>query len=221
MTDATPTAPTSWLRLPEADRDRLSDTLRRLLAHGSLFGLEDTDRPLYQWAWENQEAVTEFLRLLGFECFWEHELRLLQTVPADAGLLLRLKLDATLVLLTLWYELDTAVHERGESPPVTLSVEALNDSLRTKFEPLRKAMPGHTRMKEILALARRHNLLRWEEADPFEQSRIVIWPTLRRVIPFQSLEEWTRHARSFVEETETETEAEAEAEEETPPAASP
>ena len=200
-------AAASWLRLPDVDRERLSDLLRRVLAHGSLFGMEDTDRSLYQWAWENQEAVTDFLKLLGLETVWEHEWRLLQTIPADAALLLRLKLDATLVLLTLWYELDTAIHERGEAPPVTISVESLNDSLRTKFEPLRKSMPAHTRLREILALAQRKNLIRWEAAEPFEQSTITIWPTLRRVIPFQDLEDWTRHARSFTNEAAEETPA--------------
>ncbi|HEX2751371.1 MAG TPA: DUF4194 domain-containing protein, partial [Verrucomicrobiales bacterium] len=122
---------------------------------------------------------------------------LLQAVPVDAGLLMRLRLDATLVLLTLWYELDTAIHERGEAPPVTISVESLTDSLRTKFEPLRKTIPAPTRLREILTLAQKKNLIRWEPADPIEQSRITIWPTLRRIIPFQDLEDWTRHAQSF------------------------
>jgi hypothetical protein len=192
-----PTPAASWLRLPDVDRERLSETVRRILAHGSLFGIEDVDRPLYQWAWENQEAVTDFLKLLGLDTVWEHEWRLLQAVPQDAGLLLRLRLDATLVLLTLWYELDTAIHERGEAPPVTITVETLMDSLRTKFEPMRKSIPAPTRLQEILSLARRKNLIRWEPADPLDQSRITIWPTLRRIIPFQDLEDWTRHAQSF------------------------
>jgi hypothetical protein len=200
MSELTSVRSATWLRLPDADRDRLSDAVRRILAHGSLFGMEDTDRALYQWAWENLEAVTDFLKLLGLETVWEHEWRLLQAIPSDAALLLRLRLDATLVLLTLWYELDTAIHERGEAPPVTITVEALNDSLRTKFEPLRKTMPGSTRLREILALAQRKNLIRWEAADPFEHSRITIWPTLRRVIPFQDLEDWTRHAQGFTGE---------------------
>ncbi len=196
--DSTLPPPSSWLRLPDADRERLSETVRRILAHGSLFGMEDVDRPLYQWAWENQEEVTDFLRLLGLETVWEHEWRLLQAVPMDAAMLLRLKLDATLVLLTLWYELDTAIHERGEAPPVTITVETLNDSLRTKFEPLRKTIPAPTRLREILALAQRKNLIRWEAAEPLEQSSITIWPTIRRIIPFQDLEDWTRHAQSFL-----------------------
>lgn len=214
MTEDSPfpvSAPTSlsWLRVPDADRERLGEVVRRILAHGSLFGMEDADRASYQWAWENRQAVDDFLKLLGFDTVWEHEWRLLQTIPTDASLLLRLKLDATLVLLTLWYELDAAIHERGESPPVTITVEALNDSLRTKFEPLRKAMPSPSRLQEILALARKKNLVRWEPTEPFEQSRIIIWPTLRRIIPFQDLEEWTRKAKSYLplggEITETET----------------
>ena len=108
-------------------------------------------------------------------------------------------MDATLVLLTLWYEFDTALRDRGESPPVEMSVQQLNDSLTEKFEPLRKHLPSPTRLREILSLAQRKNLLRhtFDPAAP-ERSTIEVFRTLHRVIEFQSIAEWNQHAERYL-----------------------
>ncbi len=106
----------------------------------------------------------------------------------------RISLYGTLVLLTLWYEFDTAVRDRGEAPPIRLSVERLNDSLKTKFEPLRKHLPSPTRLREILSLAQRKNLLRFSPAEETADAIIEVLPTLKRVIPFQDIADWNRHA---------------------------
>ncbi len=97
-------------------------------------------------------------------------------------------------LLTLWYEFDTAVRDRGEAPPIRLTVERLNDSLRTKFEPLRKHLPSPTRLREILSLAQHKNLLRFAPAEEASEGQIEILPTLKRVIPFQDIADWNRNA---------------------------
>jgi hypothetical protein len=115
-------------------------------------------------------------------------------VPQGGGFLLRLKLDATLVLLTLWYEFDTAVRDRGEAPPIRLSAARLNDSLKTKFEPLRRNLPSPTRLREVLGLAQRKNLLRYTPAEDPADTVIEVLPTLKRVIPFQDIADWNRHA---------------------------
>lgn len=192
--------PTSqgWLtRLPEGERDQLRSLVRHLLVHGSLFGGEEPDRSLFRWAWENRPHVEDFLDLLGLDIAWENECYLLQAIPRDTALLLRLKLDATLVLLTLWYELDVAVKDRGESPPVTITVEHLNESLRTHFDPLKRNIPKVTRLFDILGVARQKNLIRMQQTEPLEKTRIHILPTLRRVIPFQDLESWTKAMESL------------------------
>ena len=90
----------------------------------------------------NREWVEELAALLELKLFWDHEIRLVQAVPQTGAFTLKLKLDATLVLLTLWYEFDTAVRDRGEAPPIRLTVKQLNDSLDTKFEPLRRHLPS-------------------------------------------------------------------------------
>lgn len=181
-------------RLAPADRERLGEALRRLLAHGSILGLEPAQSDLYHWCHQNRDAVNELAGLLDFKLHWEHQDRTIQAVPQSSAFLLRLKLDATLVLLTLWYEFDTAVRDRGETPPVRITAQQLNDALTAKFEPLRRHLPSPTRLREILSLAQRKNLVRFTPEPALEQSRIEILPTLKRVIPFQNIEEWNKNA---------------------------
>jgi hypothetical protein len=136
--------------------------------------------------------------LLDFKLLWDQQERTVQALPQTAAFRLRLPLDATLVLLTLWYEFDTAVRDRGETPPVRITVAQLNDSLRTKFEPLQKNLPSSSRLAEILSLAQRKNLLRYEAEVPFERSVIEVLSTLKRVIPFQSIEDWNKNAERYL-----------------------
>jgi hypothetical protein len=202
-------------RLPEADRERLGEALRRLVANGAILGTEPGLADLYQWAQLNREWTEEMAALLDLKLFWDHELRLVQAVPQSRAFTLRLKLDATLVLLTLWYEFDTAVRDRGETPPVRITVAQLNDSLRTKFEPLRKSLPSPTRLVEILRLAQRKSLLRFTPAEQPADAGIEILPTLKRVIPFQDLADWSRHAERHLAAALAKDEDDSE-EEETP-----
>jgi hypothetical protein len=144
---------------------------------------------------------------LDLKLHWEHQDRTVQAVPQSSAFLLRLKLDATLVLLVLWYEFDTAIRDRGETPPIRLTAQQLNDSLAAKFEPLKKFQPSPTRLHEILSLAQRKNLLRFIPDAAPERSVIEIFPTLKRVIPFQSIEEWNKNAERYLaaaKETDTE-----------------
>src|SRR4051812_33439729 len=110
-------------RLSQNERDRIGEALRRLLAHGSILGLEPAQNDLYHWCYTNREWLDEMAGLLDLKLHWEHQERIIQAVPQNGAFLLKLKLDATLVLLTLWYEFDTAVRDRGESPPVHLSIK--------------------------------------------------------------------------------------------------
>ena len=208
MTTIAPPATGLLSRLNEHDRDRLGEGVRRLLTHGSILGFEPGQSDLYQWCYQNRDWVEEIAGLLELKLHWDHQERTVQAVPQSAGFALKLRLDATLVLLTLWYEFDTAVRDRGEPPPVRITVEQLNDSLTAKFQPLRKHLPSVSRMREILALAQRKNLLRFMSDPAFERSTIEILPTLKRVIPFQDIEDWTRNAERYLAAApETENEA--------------
>ncbi|HWH69795.1 MAG TPA: DUF4194 domain-containing protein [Candidatus Sulfotelmatobacter sp.] len=185
-------------RLAPADRERLGEALRRLLAAGSILGLEPAQTDLYHWCYQNRLWVEEAAALLDLKLYWEHQDRIVQAVPQSATFLLKLKLDATLVLLTLWYEFDTAVRDRGETPPVRLTVQQLNDALAAKFEPLRRQLPSPTRLREILSLAQRKNLLRLTPDVAPERSVIEVLPTLKRIIPFQNIEEWNKNAERYL-----------------------
>jgi hypothetical protein len=187
-----------FTRLSEHDRQRFGEAWRRLLAQGSILGLEPYQMELYHWAHQNREWLDELAALLDFKLFWDHQERTIQAVPQTAAFLMKLKLDATLVLFTLWYEFDTAVRDRGETPPIRLTVQELNDSLKTKFEPLQKNLPSLSRLTEILSLGQRKNLLRFTPEIPFERSVIEVFPTLKRVIPFQNIDEWNKHAERYL-----------------------
>lgn len=188
-------SPSSLLsRLQPLDRERLGEAVRHLLAHGSILGLEPSQNALYHWCHQNRDWLEDIAGLMSLKLHWDHQERAVQAVPEDASLLLRVKLDATLVLLTLWYEFDTAIRDRGESPPVRLTAQQLNDSLAAKFEPLRKHLPSPSRLREILALAQRKNLLRYTPDPAPERTLIEVFTTLKRVIPFQNIDEWNQNA---------------------------
>ncbi|MEW6303783.1 MAG: hypothetical protein AB1705_09945 [Verrucomicrobiota bacterium] len=70
--------------------------------------------------------------------------------------------------------------------------------MAAKFEPLRKFQPSPTRLREILSLAQRKNLLRFQPDNAPERSIIEIFPTLKRVIPFQNIEEWNKNAERYL-----------------------
>jgi len=123
----------------------------------------------------------------------EHESRLIQALPERASLTLELGQDATLVLLALWHEYDTQVRDQGAAQ-VMLTVEQLNQLLKEKLLPGLKSQPSAGRMLKILRQAQRFNLIRFEAASPFEQTRIEVLKTLPRVIQFNELAEWTRTA---------------------------
>ena len=184
-------------RLSDTDRERLGESLRELLVHGSILGLEPSSKDLYHWSYQNRSVLDEIGTLLDFKLHWDHQDRTVQAVPQSPAFLLRLRLDATLIMLTLWYEFDTAVRDRGETPPVRLTVQQLNDALAAKFEPLRKNLPSQTRLREILSLAQRKNLLRFTPDPIPERAVIEILPTLKRIIPFQDLEEWSKNTERY------------------------
>ena len=199
-------APPGLLRLAEADRARLGAALQELLARGSILGLASGAEEQYAWCRQNFEWLREAAALCGLAVGMEHESRLIQALPQRPALTLHLRQDATLVLLALWYEYDTQVREQGVTE-VRLTVEDLNRLLKEKLLPDLKAQPSPGRMEEILRQAQRFNLVRFERANPFEQSRIEVLKTLSRVIQFNDLAEWTRTAELHKTPTEVETSA--------------
>ncbi len=193
-----PAASTALLRLPDSDRARLGEALRVLLVHGSILGSEGPHGDLYHWAYANRPWLEEMGALFDLQLYWENESRLVQAVPQSGTFLLKLRIDETLVLLTLWYEFDAAMRDRGETPPIVLTAEEFNAVYETKFSLLKNPKPSHHRLLEILRIGQRKNLLRFSAGNEPAQTRIEILPTIKRVIPFQNLDDWTRHADRFL-----------------------
>jgi hypothetical protein len=191
--DSTLNSSQGIFRLSEADRARLGETLQELLAHGSILGLEPGRAEIYDWCRQNPDWLREGAALIGLSIYQEHEIRLVQAIPQRPSLTLNLKQDATIVLLALWYEFDTQVREHG-AIQVMLTIEQLNQLLKEKLLPDLKSQLSAGRIREILSMARRFNLVHVEFAEPFVESRIEILPTLKKIIQFNGIDDWNRTA---------------------------
>lgn len=187
---------TGLISLPESERENLSDALRELLAHGSIIGLEVGKLVLYQWCRQNFGGLKEAGRLLGLDIFLFHEERLVQALPQYGSLKLKLRQDETLVWLALWFAGDSRWRDEGEAQAF-LSVSELNALLSDQLLPDAIGLYSKARMQQILRRAARYNLVRLSLAEPFEESGIEVLPSIRRVIPFRDLAEWTERVAQF------------------------
>lgn len=189
-------APKGLLSLPEHERERLAEALQELLSSGSINGLEPSQAALYHWCRQYLEWLREIAALSGLDVALLHEERLVQATPRTASLRLRLRQDATLVWLALWYAADVRWRDEGQDQAF-LSIAELNDLLQDQLLPDASALIPRARLREILRQAVKFNLIRLEVAEPFEESGIEILPAIRRVIPFRDLAAWAETAAAF------------------------
>ena len=189
-------APPGLLSLPESERDRLAEALQILLATGSIHGIDPQRTALYHWCRQYAEWLKEIASLAGLDVVILHEERLVQAIPRTAALRLRLKQDATLVWLALWYAGDTRWRDEGQDQAF-LTVGELNDLLQDQLLPDALGPIPKGTLRDILRMAARYHLIRFEPAEPFEESGIEVLPAIRRIIPFRDLAAWTESARTF------------------------
>ena len=189
-------APEPLLRLQEQDRARLAEALQELLAHGSLLGLESGQSALYAWCRQNFEWLRETAALAGLDVALLHEERMVQAIPRVGSMVLHLRQDATLVWLALWYAADVRWRDEGETQAF-LTVAELNALLKDQLLPDAVGQIARGRLREILRQAARFNLIRFQAAEPFEDSGIEVLPAIRRVVPFRELAEWSESANAF------------------------
>lgn len=181
-----------------ADVERLRGCIRCLLKRGSIFRERTGQRELYDWARLNQPTLEAVANLLELRLAWDHESRLVQAIPEGTALLRHLRQDETLVLLALWYDYDTALRDQGVDPfGFEPTVGTLLTTLEAKFAGL--APPSRTRLREILRLAERYQLVQLEEDDPIETAVVRVLPTLRHVLPFPNIDEWHRLHRQHLD----------------------
>jgi hypothetical protein len=174
----------------ESDREQLQECLQRLLASGAI--LREDHRDLYDWARLHREAVDELCWLAGLKLVWEHDNRLLLGIPQHPRLLRRLRQDETLIVLALWYDFDRQVKDEGRTPEdVGFRVREFSEQFEAKFRHLQ--LPATTRLLEILHLLEKKSVVRLSEtAGPFTDILIRVLPTIRYLVPFSALDEWTR-----------------------------
>jgi hypothetical protein len=201
MTEADPNlndspAPEPLLRLQEQDRARLAEALQELLAHGSLLGLESGQSALYNWCRQNFEWLRETAALAGLDVALLHDERMVQAIPRVGSMVLHLRQDATLVWLALWYAADVRWRDEGETQAF-LTVAELNGLLKDQLLPDAVGQIARGRLRGILRQAARFNLIRFQPAEPFEDSGIEVLPAIRRVVPFRELAEWNESASAF------------------------
>lgn len=188
--------PTGLLSLQESDRERLGEALQTLLSTGSINGLEPNRTALYHWCRQYFDWLKEIAELSGLDVVMLHEERLIQAIPHTAALRLRLRQDATLVWLALWYAADVRWRDEGQDQAF-LSVAELNDLIQDQLLPDATGVPTKRILGTILRQAARFNLIRFEPAEPFEESGIEVLPAIRRIIPFRDLAAWTETASAF------------------------
>jgi Domain of unknown function (DUF4194) len=184
------------LRISDQDRNRLSEALQELLAHGSIIGLEPGQQPLYAWCRQHFEWLRETAALLSLDIALLHEERMVQAIPRSAAMVLHLKQDATLVWLALWYAGDVRWRDEGETQAF-LTVTELNALMKDQLLPDVAGIIGRSRLREILRQAARFNLINFEAAEPFEDSSIEVLPAIRRIVPFDGLAAWTETVDNF------------------------
>jgi len=199
--------PRLFPQLSDADRERMQEVAHRLLAHGSILREEAAERDLYDWCQNRTQMIEEWASLLGIKIVWQREDRLIIALPEATQLMRRLRLDETLVVLALWYDYDVEVRDKG-AHEVTFTVRDFNERLgSSKFNQVK--LPSETRMRDILRLLDRNNLIRLTGAENMAEAVIRVLPTIRYVIPFGDLEEWARQAERFEQGGDDEGEGEA------------
>jgi len=186
MIEELPSAPLLGKFLPElsdSDREQLRAAVSELFSRQAILRDLPGDRELYDWGRTHFTWVREVCSLIGFDVVLNEDDQMLYALPGERTTLRRLRAEWTLVLLSLWYDFD--VQLRAEGAPVIFTVEAFNESLKTK---LGDRQPTMSALREILAFFASRKLVRMEYADEFHRSRIEVLPTIRFVLPFGEIE---------------------------------
>jgi hypothetical protein len=169
--------------LSDSDRENLRSVVSELFQRQAILRDLPGERELYDWARLRFSWVKEICGMVGFEVVLNEDEQMIHALPGDRATLRKLRTEWTLVLLGLWYDYDVKL--RAEGSPVIFTVEAFNESLKTK---LGERQPPATTLKEILRFFASRKLVRMDYEDDFHRSKIEVLPTIRFVLPFGELE---------------------------------
>lgn len=169
--------------LSDSEREQLRAAVSELFLRQAIVRDLPGDRDLYDWARPHLPWVREVCALIGFDVVLNEDDQLIYALPGERTTLRKLRVEWTLVLLSLWYDYD--VQLRTEGAPVIFQVEAFNQSLRDKIG---ERQPSLSSLREIMAFFASRKLVRMEYDDDFHRSRIEVLPTIRFVLPFGEIE---------------------------------
>ena len=184
--------------MSDSDRENLRAAVTELFHHQAILKELPGERDLYDWTRLHFTWAKEVAALLGFEIVLNEDDELIYAIPGERATLRRLRIEWTLVLLGLWYDYD--VQLRAEGSPVRFTIEALNESLKTK---LGDRMPAYSALKEILSFFSSRKLIRVDHEDDPSRSRIEVLPTIRFVLPFGELEKVSAKLEELMSQSES------------------
>lgn len=195
-----PLWPRFWHDVPGEDRAPLREVLAELIGRGVLLGDEGSGRELFLLARDHYRAhLEDYLAPLALELVVDEDKSLIQARPRTESCLLLAKFDKaeTLVLLALWRLYDDE-RSSGLQEAVIITVDRLWSALRVFFDQMEP--PSAKVLEDVFARLRRHRLIRTAKPDGMTQLgelQIEILPSLPRVIPFDSVEEWQSRVEAF------------------------
>ncbi len=188
-----PMWPSFWADVPVEDRAAMRDILAELLKRGVLIGDSGSGRELFLLARDHHRfRIEDYLAPLGLELIVDDEALLLQARPRSEAcqLLGSFNKDETLILLTLWRVWDESQTANGNAV-VLLKLDELWEKLRVYFDRIEP--PERPQIEATLVKLRRHRLVRTQKPDGATnvgETLIEVLPSLARVIPFDSIEQW-------------------------------
>lgn len=209
-----PLWPTFWSDVPTEDRAPLREILAELLGRGTVLGDTGAGRDLFRLARDHyQRHLEDYLAPLGLELIIDDDVLILQARPRPETCLLlgQFTKDETLLVLVLWRAWDDQRSNQAANQ-VILSIDELWNQFRTTFDKIEP--PQATHLESILAKLKRHRLIRTHRPDTATlpgETLVEILPSLARVIPFDTIEEWTARKDLYEPAGDSEPAAEAEA----------
>ena len=182
--------------VPEKDRQLFKESVAALLSSGSILRSDAQDA--YDLARSAYfQEIEAFLSVLDIDLIPDDDSALLQARPKEACLLTaRFSKAETLIVLSLWRIYYEAALD-GQADEVIITIDDLHRKLKEVYFPDVQP-PAFTQCEAALKSLQRLNLVRYKRDDRNpDASEVQVLRTIRRIIPFASLEEWNKQATLF------------------------
>jgi len=145
--------------LGEADKQKMSSALNRLLTNNFL--IKEKDRDTYMLIRRNREAAQAFFRFLGWEFVLDERHECIYVQGADSSMRRSLSREETLwmLILRMIYQEKRESLSLSEYPMTTLH------EIRSKYETFRLPWVNMTTLDKLVRLCARYHLLDALDSD--------------------------------------------------------